>query len=45
MTHLRLENRHTGEVLELRRQNQNGESILELRARCTGAPEIAGEDA
>ena len=28
---LRLENRHTGEVLELRRRNQNGESILELR--------------
>jgi hypothetical protein len=31
MAHLRLENRHTGEVLELRRQNQNGELVLELR--------------
>ena len=31
MGHLRLENRHTGEVLELRRRNQNGEPILELR--------------
>src|SRR5258706_15842297 len=28
---LRLENRHTGEVLELRRQNRNGELVLELR--------------
>ena len=31
MAYLRLENRHTGEVLELRRQNQNGELVLELR--------------
>ena len=30
-THLRLENRHTGEVLELRRRRHNGETILELR--------------
>lgn len=28
---LRLENRHTGEVLELRRLKQNGEIVLELR--------------
>jgi mannose-6-phosphate isomerase-like protein (cupin superfamily) len=28
---LRLENRHTGEVLELRRQKRNGEVVLELR--------------
>jgi mannose-6-phosphate isomerase-like protein (cupin superfamily) len=42
MTHLRLENRHTGEVLELRRQIQNGQPILELRgtlpARQEGPP-------
>jgi len=42
MTHLRLENRHTGEVLELRRQVENGEPILELRgtmpARQVGPP-------
>ncbi len=31
MDHLRLENKHTGEVLELRRRNQNGEIFLELR--------------
>lgn len=31
MDHLRLENRHTGEVLELRRQRQHGELIIELR--------------
>jgi quercetin dioxygenase-like cupin family protein len=30
-TYLRLENRHTGEVLELRRRRQDGESVLELR--------------
>ena len=30
MSPLRLENRHTGEVLELRRIRQNGELILEL---------------
>jgi mannose-6-phosphate isomerase-like protein (cupin superfamily) len=30
-THLRLENQHTGEVLELRRRRHNGETILELR--------------
>ena len=29
---LRLENRHTGEVLELRRRHQNGEVTLELRS-------------
>jgi mannose-6-phosphate isomerase-like protein (cupin superfamily) len=29
-TYLRLENRHTGEVLELRRRSQNGQVILEL---------------
>lgn len=29
--YLRLENRHTGEVLELRRRRENGEVILELR--------------
>ena len=29
--HLRLENRHTGEVLELRRQRRDGELVLELR--------------
>src|SRR5438046_2734164 len=28
---LRLENRHTGEVLTLRRQDRNGEAIIELR--------------
>ena len=28
---LRLENRHTGEVVELRRLNQNGEVIIEVR--------------
>jgi quercetin dioxygenase-like cupin family protein len=31
MAHLRLENRHTGEVLELWRENQGGEPILKLR--------------
>lgn len=31
MTHLRLENRHTGEVLELRRRTADGQAILELR--------------
>jgi mannose-6-phosphate isomerase-like protein (cupin superfamily) len=30
-TPLRLENRHTGEVLELRRQQRNGELVLALR--------------
>lgn len=30
-TYLRLENRHTGEVLELRRRCRNGEIFLELR--------------
>lgn len=31
MTSLRLENRHTGEVLELRRLRQDGVTVLELR--------------
>jgi len=31
VNHLRLQNRHTGEVLELRRRNQNGDLFLELR--------------
>lgn len=31
MDHLRLENRHTGEVLEVRRRNQNGAPVFELR--------------
>lgn len=31
LARLRLENRHAGEVLELRRQSQNGELLLELR--------------
>lgn len=31
MAPLRLENRHTGEVLELRRLRRNGEAVLELR--------------
>ena len=31
MSHMRLENRHTGEVLELRRLQENGELVLELR--------------
>jgi mannose-6-phosphate isomerase-like protein (cupin superfamily) len=30
-THLRLENRHTGEVLELLRRRHNGEILLEIR--------------
>ena len=30
-SHLRLENRHTGEVLDLRREIQDGEPVLELR--------------
>ncbi len=42
MTHLTLQNRHTGEVLELRRQHRNGELFLELRgtlpARREGPP-------
>jgi hypothetical protein len=29
---LRLENRHTGEVLEIRRERRNGELIFALRA-------------
>jgi len=31
MAYLRLENRHTGEVLELQRQKQDGEPVLEIR--------------
>ena len=42
MDHLRLENRHTGEILELRRQRRQGELIIELRgtlpARSAGPP-------